>query len=264
MERLFKSRIKYIYILVVAISLLFTSSSIAATGSSKKTAPTANPDLLHCAAYYVITSSDETTSAEDMYSEELQQKLSSLSRKDIDDLMRAQISSIIKKKEQGDTSILWDEAFVEGTLKTKMPDLYTAAVKQVIKDKKAAKATESPFVAASITPGSKTRTFSVYCYHWTGYTMWGFFSRIYWTWDSSKITYVSTSTYGEVYDPSWFYAGIISDSQYYTSSSHTTFYKWVKGKFGWPSIGPLQGYDYPWLSIYVHAGGNSSYTSGIS
>ncbi len=50
--------------------------------------------------------------------------------------MRAQIPSIIEKKEQGDTSIRWDEAFVEGTLKTKMPDLYTAATKQVIKDKR--------------------------------------------------------------------------------------------------------------------------------
>ncbi|MCL6472926.1 MAG: hypothetical protein K6T91_08980, partial [Firmicutes bacterium] len=157
MKQLFKSRIKQICILVVALSLLLTSSSIAAAGGSKKTAPTTNPDLLYCVAYYTITSGDETPSAENKYSEELQQKLSSLSRKDIDDLMRAQISSIVEKKEKGDISIRWNEAFVEGILKTKMPDLYTAAAKQVIKDKKAA-ATKAPFVRIPAQIGHRFRS----------------------------------------------------------------------------------------------------------
>lgn len=108
--------------------------------------------------------------------------------------------------------------------------------------------------ALSYTPGNATQTVFVNGYHWTGYALWKFACRVYWTWDSTQITYAGPSTYGEIYDPSWTYLGVIVNEQHY-NSTRTQFLKYVKGDFAYPSISPFQGHAYPWLDVHFDAGG---------
>lgn len=175
----------------------------------------------------------------------------------------------IKRKEQGDSSIWWDKSFVEQVLKSYFPDLYPLAARQIGKDQESPKSKiygaaqgQGQVGALSYTPGSTTNDFIVVGRHWTGYALWAFICRIYWEWDSTQLTGVLPSTWGEIYDPSWEYKGLVANQQWYESP--TCFYKYVKGRFSYPVGSPWQTNVYPWHEIRVYAGGTYSwsYSSG--
>jgi len=158
----------------------------------------------------------------------------------------------------------WNKEFLEEIVKEASPDLYEY-INQVYIMRNVTR-TQSGLQSANLTnytPGSNTRTFPNIMYSYPGNAIWGFFCRIDWSWDTSSITSVLPSTWGEVYAPLWWYQGIVANQQYYVSS--TTFYKYVRG---WFSYGVSPGYpvtsNYPWLDIYVNAGGGSFYTYGAS
>ena len=157
----------------------------------------------------------------------------------------------------------WNKEFLEEIVKGAFPDLYNY-INQVymMKNSPGIESNLRPNLLLNYMPGSNTRTFSAVMYSYLGNEIWGFFCRINWSWDTTQITSVLPSTWGEVYAPLWWYQGIVANQQYYVSP--TTFYKYVKG---WFSYGVSPGYpitsNYPWLDIYVYAGGGSFYTYGL-
>ncbi|MDI6869703.1 MAG: hypothetical protein QMD88_09080 [Coprothermobacterota bacterium] len=124
----------------------------------------------------------------------------------------------------------WNREFLEEIVKEAAPDLYDYINQTyMMKNSKGAQSSLQPANLPSYEPGSNTRTFPAIMYSYLGNAIWGFFCRINWSWDTSSITSVLPSTWGEVYAPLWTYQGIVVNQQGYVSS--TTFHKYVIGRF---------------------------------
>ena len=155
----------------------------------------------------------------------------------------------------------WDPEFLETILKKVAPDLIDSILRENGTETQGSQSL--PLVA--YVPGNNTATPAVYGYNVFGVAMWGFFCRITWWWDTTMITSVLPSSYGEVYGiSSWTYDGVNATQQYYNSP--IDFYKWIEGKFTlwapWPNVIPIQ-HAWPGLNIDVYAGGGYAYSSYI-
>ncbi|MBO8169619.1 MAG: hypothetical protein H0Z35_10610 [Thermoanaerobacteraceae bacterium] len=178
-------------------------------------------------------------------------------------MTKEHLNKIIALKRNGDNSIFWDKGFVENVARHYFPDLYQI-MKEQLRIEQPSYTTEAITIQ---TEGNEEKTFSVSAYHSVyGYKLWTFFTRMYWEWNEAgdKITSVSPTTWGEAYDPTWHYDGIIAEGGRYEYDGYR-YYKWVKGYFYMSE--PLSGQKlqnrYPWLDIWVYAGGANAYDSGI-
>lgn len=245
----------------VMLFLLLTATTGALAGTGPEdTVSEFRQLMLHSVAYYEAVSGPPGVDAEgEKYNSTLEKTLRSLTDSQLQEMARKHLASVIKRKQQGE-ALTWDQEFVEKVVKVYLPDLYPDIAHQMAKDSEFGFPV-TDFAGTSVEPayipGSKTKDYVVYGKHWIGYKLWGFWCRMHWAWDSTKITSVLPSTWGEAYDPAWVYDGIVANQQYYINPQ--TFHKWVKGRFH----NYVPQYRYPWHEITVYAGGTDSWQSGI-
>jgi len=91
--------------------------------------------------------------------------------------------------------------------------------------------------------------------------LFGLFSEISWSWDSTQITDVSPSTDGEVYAPLWEYNRLTVSQQGKWNNDPTIYRVYKKGEFQMKLGGDILQTAYLWLEAFVYAGGYSFYNS---
>jgi hypothetical protein len=225
--------------------------------------------LLHSVAYYEY-SHEQSDGSIDQDRVEIE-RLANLSDQELEQLARANLKSVIARKEKGEP-ISWDRDFVTQIAKRYYPDLHPAIAEQVAKEDEnvgqriqVSQSFEMQpsevIVQSGIVPGSRTRDFVVTGRSALGVRLYEFVCRMHWVWDSSRITTVLPSTFGRVFDPIWHYNGIHSNMERFTSP--TTYWKFVEGHFYNRVGGTILQHNYPWHDIQVHAGGTYTWRHGI-
>jgi len=254
-----KSRI-CVWVLVLFLFLSMGLTGALASSDSENQITGFKPFILHSVAYYeAVCGPPEIANEGKNYNQKLEEKLLNLSDEELKELVKEHLLSVIERKKQGE-SLVWDKEFVEQIVKTYLPDLYPVITEQMGQDSGPGilidGRREEP-IHLNYTPGNKTKNYVVYGKHWTGYNLWGFWCRMYWAWDSTKITTVLPSTWGEIYDPTWVYDGIAAHEERFINPQ--SYFKWVKGQFH--NYVPQN--RYPWHEITVYAGRTDSWRSGI-
>lgn len=231
--------------------------------------------ILNMFAYGTSETSGGTT-----YNKNVEQDYLSMSDKEFEKAMRTNLESVITKKEKG-AKITWNRDFAEKVVKDMFPDLYLKIDEQIKNElatipkeeldklekvkqnieKGIPPAPEQPAtqertddsLIASYNPGNITIDFVYDGKNVFGMTLWSFHCQMYWAWDTTKITTVLPSTWGQIFAPFWYYDGVVSNTQYFINP--TSFYKRVVGQFHLGLEGTPVQYAYPWHSITVYAGG---------
>lgn len=113
-------------------------------------------------------------------------------------------------------------------------------------------------VTAAYTPGEKEYTVTYTARNIYGEAIYKFNTRVYWRWDSTRITYVSRYTWGSTYKTGWTYIGSTQTGNYY--NNYQSYYHRADGtfRFGYG----IYYYEHPWIEMRVHAGGGVTYTGG--
>ncbi|MCL6478119.1 MAG: hypothetical protein K6T65_06855 [Peptococcaceae bacterium] len=180
-----------------------------------------------------------------------------------DDEFRAAIENnlrnIVAKVKSG-SNIYWNKEFVDKVIKTDFKNIYNDIAPQVRQQEEILN--RNDFILPAYTADSNERTFSVYGDNVLGWHLFGLFCNVSWSWDNTKITDVTPSTWGECYAPTWEYKKLVRSSQ--TKKSDTWYKVYKKGEFVSSYAGTIIQTAYLWLDINVYAGGDSSYTSGGS
>lgn len=195
-------------------------------------------------------------------------KLQALSEEEFLLRVRENLLSVIARFDRGE-NIRWNKEFVQTMVKANFPDLYEKIESQINQQEKEGYVQqghilEQQWQILNYTPGSRTRTFDAIMCGVFGNAIWGFFCQIYWVWNSTSITSIQPSTWGEAYAPLWTYDGIIGNQQNWVYP-YWEWHKWVKGQFTlWsiPYLVPVT-HNYPWLDINILAGGDSYYSFGL-
>lgn len=215
--------------------------------------------LLNYAAYDELVTSntipDTSSYAKD--NTEKTKKHSALKEDDFKKLTHDNLVAVIEARNNG-KAIIWNSDFVENVIKTQFPDLYPTVSQQLGNQQQIIDSA----ISAAYTAGSTSKTFSYYKYNLAGDAMCGMHSYITWQWDTTKLTSVVPSSWGEVYVPLWDYKGYVANNEGYTSS--TEYHKFIKGKFQNVVGGVVLQTGYISLDIYVRAGGDSSYTGSTT
>jgi hypothetical protein len=138
------------------------------------------------------------------------------------------------------------------------PDLYVKIQNQIIsKDEQLIINNQEATTDVGIM-GGNTVVFPFIAENSFGIELFGFFCEMTWYWDTTKITSVIPSTYGECYAPGITYEGLTQNSEYF-KDNNTAYYKYVKGHFTASISGnPLKNY-YPWHEITVRKDGTYSW-----
>ena len=237
---------------LLTIFFIVNMFNISAFASTKNSEIDFKQKVLHSVVYYEATIDKRIIDDAEKYNKKIYQQYEKMSEKELKNIIRQKLLDIIAVKKQN-KNIFWNTNFVETVVKNYYPEHYSEIMQQISEQPEVI--LEERYVKAS--PGSKTQDFQVYGYHWTGYKLWAFTCRMYWSWDSTKITEVEPTTWGEIYDPTWGYGGVVANQQYFINQA--SFYKWVKGHFFWPLQQVIAVHAYPWLEITVYAGGGYSF-----
>jgi hypothetical protein len=275
---------KFFLITLISLSVLLLGVNLAWAVGGNTIDQEKRLMIIHMSAYGMPEISGEIT-GETTYNKDFEQKYLSMSDKEFEKALRDNLESIIIKKDEG-VKINWDRDFAEKVVKNMFPDLYTKIDEQIENDLAAIpkdelekmkqdikkgtppvpeqpviqEKTEEPLIASYV-PGSNTVDFVYVDYGALGEILWKFHCQMYWVWDATKITTVIPSTWGQLYDPIWYYDGIKSNTQYYINP--TSFYKHVVGKFHSSLGGYIIQYGYPWHIITVYAGGTWTNSMGM-
>ncbi|WP_338825098.1 hypothetical protein [Neomoorella humiferrea] len=247
---------KYLVAIVCLLTIFFMVNNINASAATKNPEINFKQKVLHSVVYYEVTNDKRIVDDAEKYNEKIYQQYEKLNENDLKNIIKQKLVDVIELKKQN-KNIYWDKDFIETVVKSYYPELYSEIIQQISEQPEVI--LEETYVPAFVTasPGSKTEDFQVYGYHWSGYKLWAFICRMYWSWDSTKITEVEPTTWGEIYDPTWGYDGVVANQQYFIDQA--SFYKWVKGHFYWPLQQIIAGHAYPWLEITVYAGGGYSF-----
>jgi hypothetical protein len=263
-----KKKLHFWVILLLAF-LLLLPLTVPALGETKSSL---NPDLrwlaLYSGAYIVSHSYDGPPPFGEVESPDWwkgqETKAQALSEQEFNLFLRENLLSAISRFDKGER-ICWNKDFVQTMVKEDFPDLYQKIESQInTQDKREYNYLPTDIAQLNYTPGSRTRTFDAIMYNVFGMPIWGFFCRIYWVWNSTSITSILPSSWGEAYAPLWTFDGIIGNQQNWIYQ-YWHWHKWVKGQFTlWaiPYVVPIT-HNYPWLDIYISAGGNSYYSFGL-
>ena len=251
-------RIKFALTMTVLCLFLFgiTGQAFAAKSTADDNARLA---LLSCAAYdeLVVSNTTPDTSSYAKDNAEKTKKHMALKEDEFKKLAHDNLAAVVKARDNG-KAIIWNSDFVENVIKIQFPDLYPAVSQQLGNQQQIVDSA----VSAAYTAGSTNKTFSYYKYNLAGSAMCGMHSYITWQWDTTKLTSVVPSSWGEVYVPLWQYTGIVANNEGYTSS--TEYHKFVKGQFQNIVGGVVIQTGYISLDIYERAGGDSSYTGSTT
>jgi hypothetical protein len=189
--------------------------------------------------------------------QEILQNALSVSDDQFNKMLADNISSINSRIEAGD-KIVWNKTFVDTVIEPRFPDLY-----KNISLQNTVQITPGATADVAVKPASSGQN-NIIFYHITygvaGLVLGEFSCNVEWTWNNGVITGVSPDTYGTTYLPFVYYDGVVANQQYYINNN-TGYYLYKEGKFA-------EGYDginiyfYPWLQMYVYAGGSYSYSGG--
>lgn len=250
-----KKGLTLLMICLFMVSLLATS---ALAQEKTKYTDTKKNEILQSVAYFSTGDSNEVK-----YSEQLADKYLQMSDDEFKKAIESNLKNIVAKINKG-SKIYWNKDFVEKTIKSDLPEIYNDIAPQVkqqekVLDKKASTVSTVSILPASYTPGNTSKTFSVYGNNVFGVHLYGFFSDISWSWNATAITDVTPRTYGEAYAPLWEYKGL--EPGYEKKYGDTAYNVYRKGKFCLSYNSTIFQTAYPWLDIFVYAGGSSSLTS---
>jgi len=160
--------------------------------------------------------------------------------------------------EKSGAKIFWNKKFLEDIIRPNFPDICSKVTNlQKSDSENNTRSIPINVLSTSFTPGSNIVIGQEDGYSPVGIHLYTFYSRIYWAWDSSKITSVLPTTWGEVHCWGWHYEGVTANQQYF-SDNNTVFHKWIKGQFHLYVVIkdlPLDSYAYPMLNFTLYAGG---------
>lgn len=152
--------------------------------------------------------------------------------------------------------VVWNEDFLNNVIAISFPDVYSKIIESQNSYKENINDLLISLKDLSImaNPGSNTVVECVDYVDILNIPLFEFCCRIYWTWDSNKITSVLPTTWGQVFMPGWHYGGVVANQQYFYDNK-TAFYKWVKGYFYFLYESFNLTNCYPWQSFELHMGG---------
>lgn len=120
---------------------------------------------------------------------------------------------------------------------------------------------DKDFNANYYMPGWKECTDGVIVKNIYGETLFRFWTKIYWEWDTTKITKVNRTCWGEVDKQPWQFTGY--DKQGYYYNSNASYYSYCTGTFKFIVAGQVLNTTTCWIQQRVHAGGGYSFTGGF-
>lgn len=187
------------------------------------------------------------------YSRELEVQYLNMSDSEFEKNLKESLENIIDRRNNGE-KIKWNKKFVDTTIKTLFLDLYVKIQNQIISEDNLVRTNNQVAPSDVGIMGGKTVTFPIIAENFAGVDIYGFFCEMTWYWDSTKITSVVPSTYGECYMIGYSYEGLTQNKGYFQNNS-TSYYKYVKGHFVRSLDGLIISNHYPWHEIIVYKGG---------
>lgn len=244
-----------IFIAVIMLMLSLTTCANAAM-IPPELSSNARLIILNTPAYSV-TSSEPMDGT--VYNEDAINKLLKMSDEEFNKTIITSIQATLDEQQRG-ADIQWHKEILP-FIKPISPEMALAIGKQIDKASTESKNQSEKAVSAQrYTPGSDERTWYINDVNMGNIVLYGFYTTISWSWNSTRITSKNSYCYDEIYAPLWEYIGatqlsdrFLSDTSYYT--------KWrghFQGGIGYPLVN-----TYPWHEILVQAGGGTSHSSGF-
>jgi hypothetical protein len=249
----------------LVISTVFASLAFASPSTTPATKWSAEEreTILYTPAYclfQVTQGKDVPNQDTSNLNQSIEQHYLSLSDDQFQSAMETQLKSVINSGKSGE-AIAWNKNFVENTVKSKLPDLYSDISAQESKQTSINGTVSNAMMMSNVTVSSpQTRTFIAHYYGSLGVELCDLDCYVVWWFSNGKVTNVSPSTYGVEKIPFVYYQGLVINQQYSISSSDYHLYK--EGKFACGYSGVNVYYYYPWMSVDVY--GNGSYFASYS